>query len=75
VVHLIIPPAPPPPPLALLPPPPPATIKTSASLVPGCVVSVDDPVEVVDVIVHLPYEDLFVAPIIPPFADPEGLAI
>jgi hypothetical protein len=38
-------------------------------------VTVVDPVPVVDVIVFFPKEALLLVPIIPPFADPEGLAI
>ena len=74
----LTPPAPPPPPdppEVLPPPPPPATIKASMNLVPACVVKVPGPLAVIDVTVSLPKEVLLLTPIIPPFADPEGLAI
>jgi hypothetical protein len=60
------PPAPPAPPWLTPPEPPPPITKTLASLVPGCVVSVDDPVDVVDVTLFLPRDVTFVGPIIPP---------
>jgi hypothetical protein len=47
----------------------------STILVLGCKVTVDEPVGVVDVTLHLPKEDWLSFPIIPPFADPAGLAI
>jgi hypothetical protein len=60
------PPAPPAPPWLIPPEPPPATTKTLASLVPGCVVNVDDPVDVVDVTLLVPRDVTFIGPIIPP---------
>jgi len=45
------------------------------SLVPGCVVTVVDPVQVVLVILFLPKEVLFFTPIMPPFIEPAGCAI
>ena len=52
------------------PEPPPATTKTLASLVPGCGVTVYVPVDVVDVTLSFPNEDLFVFPITHPFDEP-----
>jgi hypothetical protein len=51
---------------ALPPDPPPATIVASTSLVPGCIVTVDE--EVFSVTVHFPKEVTFFFPITPPFA-------
>jgi hypothetical protein len=70
------PPAPPPPPTSALPPlDPPATIVACTLLVPGCVVIVVEPVEVVSVTLHFPKEASLILPIIPPFDEAEGLAI
>jgi hypothetical protein len=74
LISIFLKPPPPPPPAKLPPePPPPATITVLTTVVPGC--SVKDPVAVLDVTVHFPKEDLLLLPIIPPFAEPDGLAI
>jgi hypothetical protein len=72
---LLVPPAPPPPPPSFPPPPAPATIIVSINPVPGCVVIKLGELAVTVVTLFFPNEVLFVCPIIPPFADPEGLAI
>ena len=54
-------------------PPPAPTAKYSIAVVPVC--NVISPDEVLDVTLHFPKEVLLLLPIIPPFAEPEGLAI
>jgi hypothetical protein len=69
------PPAPPPPELSIPADPPPATTNVFINLVPACVVTALGALDVLVVTVHFPKEVVLLLPIIPPFAEPDGLAI
>jgi hypothetical protein len=55
--------------------PPPATTNVSINLVPDPTVAAEGVAAILLVTLFFPNEVLFVVPIIPPFADPIGLAI